>query len=181
MTFGDAVSEQNIKVAFDPRLQISDEAINQKYNASKELEKYQEKIANIVKQLVESKNTATSLKSKFTKEDKKKHKEAIKASKEIIKKIDTLIAMYLGKIDKRQGITRNPEITVNNRFGTARWYVGSRFGKQTNTEKQLVTQFKTSFNESVNKVNTFFLKDWANYKTKVEKINISPLKKTTNF
>lgn len=181
MTFGDAVSEQNIKVEFDPRLKISEEAINQKYNASKELEKYQEKMAAIVKQLVESKNTATSLKSKFTKENKKIYKTAIITSKEIIKKVDTLIAIYLGKIDKRQGITRNPEVTVNNRFGTARWYVASRFGVQTETEKQLIKQFKTSFNEALKKVNTFFEEDWTKYKSTVEKIEISPFKKTMNF
>ena len=181
MTFGDTVSEQDIKVEFDPRLQISEEAINQKYNASKELETYQEKIATAVKQLVESKNTATSLKSEFTKEDKKKYKTEIKASKEIIKKIDTLIAMYLGTIDKRQGITRNPEVTINNRFGTARWYVGSRFGKQTATEKQLINQFKTSFVKGIEKTNTFFSEDWKKYKETVEKIEISPFKKTSTF
>ncbi len=181
MTFGDAVSEQNINVEFDPRLQISEEAINQKYVASKELETYQEKMATIVKQLVESKNTVTSLKSKFTKEDKKKYKIEIKASKEIIKKIDTLIAMYLGTVDKRQGITRNPEVTINNRFGTARWYVGSRFGKQTATEKQLINQFKTSFNKGVEKTNMFFSEDWKKYKETVEKIEISPFRKTSTF
>ena len=89
--------------------------------------------------------------------------------------------MYLGKIDKRQGITRNPEVTVSNRFGTARWYVGSRFGVQTETEKQLVNQFKTSFNETLKKVNTFFKDDWIKYKSGVEKIEISPFKKTTSF
>ena len=181
MTFGDAVSEQDINVEFDPRLQISDEAINQKYNASKELETNQEKIATVVKQLVESKNTATSLKSKFTKEDKKKYKIEIKASKEIIKKIDTLIAMYLGTIDKRQGITRNPEVTINNRFSTARWYVGSRFGKQTATEKQLINQFKTSYTKGIEKTNIFFSEDWKKYKSTVEKIEISPFKKTSTF
>lgn len=116
MTFDKVISEQKIKVAFDPRLEISDEAINQKYEASKELEKYQEKITAIVKQLVESKNTAEIIKTQLTKEDQKKYTSEIKASSEIIKKIDTLIAIYLGKVDKRQGITRNPEVTVTQRF-----------------------------------------------------------------
>ena len=71
---------------------------------------------------MESKNTATAMKSQLSKEDAsasdtlKKYKVEIKASKAIIKKIDTLIAKYLGTVDKRQGITRNPEITVNQRF-----------------------------------------------------------------
>ncbi len=178
MTFGDATSEQYIKVEFDPRLQISDEAINQKYNASKELEKYQEKVAYIVKQLVESKNTATSIKSKLSKEDKNKYKTEIKSSEEIIKKIDSIITIYLGKIDKRQGITRNPEVTVNQRLFLASRYIRSRFGEQTNTETQLMNQFKEALKEAISKTNSFFNKDWIEYKSSTEKIYISPFKKT---
>ena len=88
MTFGEAVSEQTINVEFDPRLQISEEAINQKYDASKAMENHQEKMAAIVKQLVESKNTATTIKDQLSKNDKKKYEAEIKSSTEIIKKID---------------------------------------------------------------------------------------------
>ena len=187
MTYGDATSEQNITVAFDPRLQISDEAINQKYEASKELETYQEKMATIVKQLVESKNTAKSIKSKLSKADaevnsaQKKYKTAIKSSSKIIKKIDSVIAIYLGKVDKRQGITRNPEVSVYQRFRIASSYVRSRFGKQTDTEKQLVHQFKDAFKKAVSETNTFFNNDWTPYKESVEKIEVSPFKKVNIF
>ncbi len=178
MTFGVSVSEQNITVAFDPRLQISDEAIHQKYKASKELETYQGKIANIVRQLVESKNTATSIKSQLTKENKIIYKNEIKASTEIIKEIDTLIAIYIGTVDKRQGITRNKEVTVNQRFGLARRYVSSRFGEQTATEIQLTYQFKEAFRKALSKTNSFFNKEWMKYKSSTEKIYISPFKET---
>ena len=181
MTFGNEVSEQDIKVEFDPRLQISQTAINQKYAASKELEKYQEKIGAAVKQLVQSKNTATSIKNDLSKENKKKYKSEIKNSSEIIKKIDDLIAKYLGSIDKRQGITRNPEITVNQRFGQASRYIRSRFGEQTATETMLMNQFKNEFTKVISETNTFFNNDWVNYKASVENIKISPFKKTKIF
>jgi hypothetical protein len=181
MTYGEEVSEQNIKVEFDPRLQISQAAINQKYDASKELEKYQEKIAAVVKQLVESKNTATSLKSSLTKEDKEKYKAEIKSSSQIIKKIDSLLAKYLGTVDKRQGITRNPEVTVNQRFGQASRYVRSRFGEQTTTEKILMDQFKEEYKKAVSETNAFFNNDWVDYKSSAEKIDISPFKTTKIF
>ena len=176
MSFGNEVSEQNIKVEFDPRLQISQTAINQKYNASKELESYQEKIANIVKQLVESKNTATSIKSQLSKEDKNKYKVEIKSSEEIIKKIDDLMALYLGKVDKRQGITRNPEVTVNQRFGQASRYIRSRFGEQTSTETVLMNQFKEGFNKALAQTNKFINTDWKTYRKSTEDIKISPFK-----
>lgn len=181
MTFGDAVSEQNIKVEFDPRLQISEEAINQKYIASKELEGFQEKMANVVKQLVESKNTATLIKDNLTKEDKKKFENEIKSSSEIIKKIDDLIAIYLGKIDERQGITRNPEMTVIRRLGVASSYVGSRFGNQTDTEKQLMNHFEDALKDAISKTNAFFNSDWIQYKKATETIQISPFKEIKIF
>jgi photosystem II stability/assembly factor-like uncharacterized protein len=178
MTFGDETSTQSIKVEFDPRLQISNAAINQKYKASKELEKYQEKISGIVKQLVESKNTVASIKSELSKSDKEKYKVELKSSSEISKKIDSLISKYLGTIDKRQGITRNPEITVNQRFSQASRYIRSRFGEQTATEKILMNQFLEEFKKVVTETNTFFNNDWVDYKKSVENINISPFKTT---
>lgn len=181
MTFGSEVAEQNINVEFDPRLSISEKAINQKYTASKELEKYQEKIAAAVKQLVESKNTANKIKTALTNEDKEKYKDPIKTTKEIVKKIDTLIAKFLGSIDKRQGITRNPEITVNQRFGQASSYIRSRFGEQTSTEKVLMNQFKEEFNKAISETNSFFNNDWVNFKQKTENIKISPFKETVIF
>ena len=181
MSFGDVTSEQSITVASDPRLQVSQSAINQKYTASKELEGYQKIIGAVVKQLIESKNTAKAFNAKLTKEDKKKYKEQLKSTKEITKKIDGLISLYLGKVDKRQGITRNPEVTVNQRLGVAYRYVRSRFGNQTSTEKQLVNQFKATYAEALKKVNTFFDTDWKTYKTSLEKIEISPFKEVKKF
>ena len=181
ITFGELVSEQNIKVEFDPRLQISEEAINQKYDASKTMERHQEKMAAIVKQLVESKNTATAIKEQLSKEDKKKYDAEIKSSTEIIKKIDDLIAIYLGKVDDRQGITRNPEVTVSQRFGTAFSYIRSRFGNQTDTEKQLANQFLEAFKEAIKRTNTFYNSDWIAYKKATDEIIISPFKEAKIF
>ena len=181
LTFGDQTSEQNITVKYDPRLTISNEAINQKYNTSKELEKHQEVMANAVKQLVESKKIAEGYKKELSTKDKKKYKNQIKASKDIIKKIDTILTVYLGKVDKRQGIVRSPEPNVSNRLGTASWYINSRFGNQTATETRLINQFKTSLKEALGQTNAFFNKDWPAYKGEVEKITISPFKETKIF
>lgn len=181
MSFGDQVSEQNITVAYDPRLQMSAAAINEIYNASKDMEKDQKQMAAVLKQLAESKNTANEFKSKLTKEDKKKYKDQIKASNDIVKKIDGLVAIFLGKVDRRQGITRNPEVTINQRFGNARRYVATRKGNLTATERQLIKQYKDALKDATQKVNAFFDTDWKAYKTKVENINISPFKEIKKF
>ena len=181
MSFGDQISESSIKVEFDPRLEMSTDAMTEIYNASKDMEKDQQLMADAVKQLVESKNTATAFKNDLTKEDKKKYKNQINASKDIIKKIEKLIAVYIGSIDKRQGITRNPEVTVSRRYSSARRYVGSRFGHLTTTEKQLISQYKKALETAISQTNVFFETDWKAYKTTVETIRISPFKEVQKF
>ncbi|WP_299716549.1 hypothetical protein [uncultured Tenacibaculum sp.] len=180
-TFGDQTAETNITVKYDPRLQMSQAAIDEKYNTAKMLKVDQKVMLDAVNQLVESKKIAEGYKKELSTKDKKKYEAQIKSSKEIIKKIDTLLNIYLGKVDKRQGIIRSPEVNINQRLGTTNWYVNSRYGKQTATEKRLIEQFKTSLKKVLAKTNTFFNKEWPTYKNEVEKITISPFKETKIF
>ncbi len=180
-TFGNETSEQDITVAFDPRLQISKNAIDQKYDTGKTLEKHQKTITDIVRQLMESKKIASHFKTTLTKEDKKKYKEELALTTRIIKKIDSITAIYLGKIDKRQGIIRNPEVTISQRLQTAKWYVNSRFGEQTDTEKILIKQFTEALKNAITTTNAFFRIDWKTYQTTLEKVKISPFKKINKF
>ncbi|MFT4698083.1 MAG: photosystem II stability/assembly factor-like uncharacterized protein [Flavobacteriaceae bacterium] len=173
-----------IDVVSDPRLKVSEKSITERYDASKETEGFIKVASEAVKQLVESKNTASDFSKKLKKENDKKYKSEIKASKDIVKKIDSLIALYIGKEDKRQGITRNPEVTVMQRIGTARWYSGSRPSGMTETESILIQQAKDELNKSLQETNAFFVTDWAEYKSKLDAVSISPFKEiktlTTN-
>ena len=181
MSFGDVVSEQNINVEFDPRLTYSKTDLSTRYEVRKELEGYSKELSDITKQWVESKNAATEISADLIKSDKKKYADQIKASKEIIKKLDDLLDEYFGKIDERQGITRNPEVTVTQRLGFANRYVSARFGEITKTETELINNFKDAMKASVDKVNNFFTTDWKTYKSSVENIQISPFKEVKTF
>ena len=163
LTYGDQTSEKMITVKSDPRIEISANSIDEVYAASKEMEGVTQTAADAVKQLVESKNIASTYKKTLTKLDKKKFKESIKASKDIIKRIDEVIAIYLGKVDKRQGITSDPIVNVNNRIGTSRWYIGSRKNGITKTEHILMKQAKDALNAALIKTNTFFTDEWKPY------------------
>ena len=108
--------------------------------------------ADAVKQLVESKDLANKFAKELKEMDEEKYEESIKASKDIVKEIDSVVALYIGKEDKRQGITRNPEITVMQRLFTAMGYVNSRKSGITTTETQLVKfaedQLKSALDEN---------------------------------
>jgi hypothetical protein len=181
LVYGDATSTQTISVKSDPRLQVSEANINEVYNASKELERYTETAASAVKQLVESKNIAKDFQKRLKDLDKEKHKETLKEISKINNKIDSIVALYLGKVDDRQGITRNSEVTVMQRIGLANQYVGGSQQGLTATEEQLIAQAKAQLNDALVVTNTFFTEDWNAFKTKLEALELDPFKTTTSF
>ena len=179
--FGDQTSEEMITVKSDPRLEVSSTNINEIYNASKRLENMQQTIADAVKQLAESKEIANTYKSQLSKLDKETYKNDIEKSKEVIKAIDELLDLYLGKEDKRQGITNTSVISVTDRITTASWYIGSRQYGLTDTENTLLKHANTAVNDALEKTNTFFNESWKSYQTKMETIKTNPFKEINTF
>ena len=179
--FGDQTSEERITVESDPRLNVSITNTNEIYTASKRLENMQETIANAVKQLVESKQIATKFKGDLTKLDKDQYKDDIKASKDLIKEINNLIDLYLGKQDKRQGITNTSVVTVSDRLEIASWYVVSRQNGLTTTENILIKHAKDAVNDALEKTNTFFNDSWKSYQITMEAIQTNPFKEISTF
>ena len=149
--YGDLITKNKVEVKSDPRLEVSKTSIDEVYKASKELEKFSQAAHEAVTQLVENKNIAAEYKEKLQKKDKKAYKKDIEATKGIIKKIDSIIAVFIGKDDKRQGITRNPEINVIQRLGNAERYVSSRQNGLTSTEQTLMNNAKTAVENALRK------------------------------
>ena len=151
------------------------------YDTETLLEGYMQTAADAVKQLVESKQIADQFSKELSELDKKGHKERIQKAKDISKEIDSLLASYLGTIDKRQGITRNPEITVMQRIGAASRYVGSRKTGMTATENRLMLFAKNELKTALEKQNDFFENQWTKFVSEMEKIERNPFKETTLF
>ncbi|MCW9038006.1 hypothetical protein [Altibacter sp.] len=181
LQYMDMTSTTSINVATDPRLIVPKKAIDESYAASKQLEALTQTAADAVKQLIESKNTAEDFSKKLKKEDDKKYKDEIKASKEIVKKIDSIVALYLGKEDDRQGITRNPEVTVMQRIGTANWYSGSRPNGLTQTEQTLLKHAEDQLDAALKVTNDFFVTEWPEYRSKMEQLTLSPFEEVKTF
>ncbi|MEX0274038.1 MAG: WD40/YVTN/BNR-like repeat-containing protein, partial [Flavobacteriaceae bacterium] len=179
--FGHTKDSTFVTVKPDPRTTVTPSAINEVYEAGQQLNGYVKTAADAVAQLAESKEIANSFKKEMETLDKDVYKEAIKASTDITKQIDSLVALYLGKEDKRQGITRNPQITVMQRLNTAGWYVGSRKTGITETEKRLITFAEEELKSALDKTNAFFADRWKAYRDSVEKLDLSPFKETETF
>ncbi|MDC0006345.1 hypothetical protein OAE07_00055 [Winogradskyella sp.] len=181
LQYGDQLSETTITVESDPRIEVSQKNIDEVYTASKQLEKMQETAANAVKQLIESKTIAETYKTNLTQLDKTDFKDQIEASETIVKSIDSLVDKYLGKVDKRQGITRNPEVTPLQRLGNASSYVyGSQTGL-TSTETALIKHAKDALDKLLGETNRFFNTDWKKYQDKMKGVKIDPFKEIKTF
>ncbi len=179
--YGTTSDSTQITVKTDPRLNVSMASINEVYETGKQLEGYIQTAADAVKQLVESKNLAKKYQKELKEMDQEKYKEQINDSRAIVKQIDSLVALYIGKEDKRQGITRNPETSVMRRLNTANSYVNSRKSGITQTEERLVEFAKQELTDALSKTNTFFSDKWKAYRESIESLELSPFKETGNF
>ncbi len=181
VNYGEASDSTSVTVKTDPRLNTSMASINEVYALGKKLEKHTQTAADAVKQLVESKNLAEKYQKELKDLDKEKFKDQIEASKTITKQIDSVIALYLGKEDKRQGITRNPEPSVVLRLFTAESYVNSRKTGITETETRLVQFAEEELKTALGKTNAFFNEKWKPYRESIESLDLSPFKETETF
>lgn len=181
LNYMETISEAQITVASDPRLDVSQASIDARYARGKELENLIDVAAQAVKQLVESKNLAKDYSKRMKKQDEELFEAAIDSTKGVTKQIDSLIALYIGKEDDRQGITSDTVVNVMDRLGTANWYSGSRPGGMTATEDRLLEQGRSALEAALEKTNAFFRKEWPEYRALIEEQNFETFKETQQF
>ena len=179
--FGESADSTTVKVASDPRLDIPQKALTDAYETSRKLEGWQQTAADAVRQLIESKNIAEEYRKELKKKDEEAFKDPIAASGEIVKQIDSLVALYIGKEDKRQGIVRNPEMTVMQRLSNAYGYSSSRPGGLTATERQLIRFAEADLQAALEKTNAFFTDRWEAYRDEMEALEVTPFEETETF
>lgn len=181
LKYGATEVQTQVTVELDPRTTNSLAGLREVYQSGKELDSLTQTVADVTRLIAESKKTAQSIQKQLTAQDKDKYKDQIKATKEIIKSLDEQMALYLGKVDKRQGITRNPEMNVVRRIGTASGYVGSRQTGITETEKRLMKFAKDAVNNALNSTRTFYKNEWPAYRESIEALDLNPFTKLKKF
>ena len=171
-------SEVSIEVHSDPRLAISDIAIDERYTYSKIIEGYLEQTTQAVNQLRHSKETLANYKKRIS---KKVNKTLIEQIDEASKEIDSIINSFLGKEDKRQGIVRNPENSVVKRINSASRYIRSRPNGITETEEKLMKHALDDLKKALNQTNSFYDENWEELKTSIEAVELTEFKEIVRF
>ncbi len=181
LSYGTVSDSTEINVRTDPRIEVDTKAMEEIHNAQLELKGYTQLAADAVKQLVENKEIAIDLRKRLNKKDKEKFKDEIKKSNELVITINDLIALYIGKEDKRQGIIRNKEMNVMKRIETAQRYVNSRQNGLTETERNLVKFARQDLEKALDKTNKFFNEEWAAYQKSIDGDYLSPFTELKSF
>ena len=173
--------ETQMTVELDPRLDVDLDGLTEQYNMVKTLEQMQQTAADAVKQLSESLEIINKFNASMKDLDKEKFKDVLDQAKKESEKIEKIVALYIGKEDDRQGITRNPEVSIVSRMYSAQSYVVSRPSGLTSTEFQLVDQAKNALNEALKQTNSYFEKDWVEYQSTIKELDLSPFKEVNTF
>jgi photosystem II stability/assembly factor-like uncharacterized protein len=176
LNYGNLSTETKIEVKNDPRLEVNIEAQKAVYKASKQLETYQRAAAKATKQLAESKEIAEDYLKALKEKDKDTYSNSIEQTESIIETIEDKFALFFGKVDERQGITSDPNVSVLERLGTASYYVSTRQNGLTSTEETLIKNAKNDLTNALEQVNSFFENDWKDYRSKIETIDLNPFK-----
>lgn len=175
-SYGDQMDSTDLEVKYDPRLEMSNTAIVAKYNALKSLEKKVELGSKAVDRLKESLKIAEGIQKGLKKKDKDGFEEQIKLCKETIDTLNSMMDIFLGPVDDRQGITRGQPNSVNNFYFGAYRYVSNAQHAPGATENKLIAKFEEEIGKAMEMVNGYYKEEWNNFREAVENLDVSPFK-----
>lgn len=176
-----STTETSVTVLTDPRLVTSQQSIDDQYNYGKKIEALTEKATEAVDQLKASKKILASYKKRIESKDKKANAELLSTIATHTKTIDEILDAFLGKEDNRQGIVRNPEISVMRRISQANSYIRSRPSGITSTEEKLLAHATQDLKSALEQTNAFYQEHWDNLKSKIEAVELSEFEEVKQF
>lgn len=173
---GEWKDSTQVHVKMDPRRDARVSDLRKTYEFSKEIMGYQEKAAAATKALSQNRGIAEDLKERLEKLDKKKFKEAIDRSENIVKAMDSITDIFVGKEDKRQGITDDPVVNVSDRINQALRYARTRPAGITENEIKLKRFAREELEKALEVTNSFFGSNWKDYRAFMEDLDVSPFR-----
>ncbi|MCF6182748.1 hypothetical protein [Lutibacter sp.] len=180
--FGNQTATQKITVAYDPRVKISMDVLQSKYDLLKQLDARLGIAGKATQRLLSSKKIVEDYQKRIKAQHKKeKFKKLLVEHTKMLKEINGLLDDMLGKKDKRQGITATEFPSTISYLYLAKSYVNSLLQKPGPTEITLVKNANKKVGAMVSKINKFYETDWTNYQKSVENLKLSPFKKLSEL
>lgn len=177
LTFGGVSDSTEVKVSFDPRVELSMAVLEAKQKMQRRLDDDQAIAAEAMKRLRDSKDIVDRYIKELKGKDAEEYKELIEKSNSIKDSIEALMLPIVGEdTSDEEGIVRSPIPDVSSRIGTASYYIATSLNKPGATEERLVNQAEEKLKASVSAINDFYEGDWKDYQEAIEKVDLSPFK-----
>ena len=174
--YGEHTDSSMIKVLFDPRIDISQQELIEKYDALKALEKSEMKMYVAVNRLKEGLKLADKFKADFEDLDSVLYISEIELCQNIQDSINVLLDHFFGEEDERQGITMRSDKTLMSLYRQAFRYTANAGHTPASTEYALISKFESHLVQVLENVNGFYEKDWLNFRTTIEQLSLNPFK-----
>ena len=174
--YGEHTDSSMIKVLFDPRIDISQQELIEKYDALKALEKSEMKMYVAVNRLKEGLKLANKYKTDFEDLDSVLYISEIELCQNIQDSINVLLDHFFGEEDERQGITMRSDKTLMSLYRQAFRYTANAGHTPASTEYALISKFESHLVQVLENVNGFYEKDWLNFRTTIEQLSLNPFK-----
>jgi len=176
LTFGDQMDSTDVEVKYDPRLEMPTSAINASYTTLKDLEGRYSLGVQAVDRLKESIKIAKSIQKDLKEKDKEGYKDQLELTQNTLDTLNSMLDIFLGEKDERQGITRNQPDNVNTYYATAYWYTSGGLHAPGVTETKLIKKFENELTKVLGMVNGYYAEEWPKFREAVEKLDTSPFK-----
>ena len=179
MSYAGSKDSTLVTVHYDPRIEITMEALEATAALEDEGAMLGAELAEAVQKLV----TAESIMkvNKGILDADPRSAEDLKAVRNVHRtthvSLDALFTHIFGSDDdERQGIVRNPEVTVMSRlYGVGR-YFGNDVDGPGVTEENLLRLAREAVTEALEKIDDFLNQEWPAYEAAVREANLSPFK-----
>ncbi|RMG21894.1 MAG: hypothetical protein D6730_17535 [Bacteroidetes bacterium] len=161
----------SVEVKPDPRMQVSQDALQARFELLKQLENKMAQLGKGLKQLDAAKESIELVIKQLPKEGETA--DAIRQqAKELNKQINEIKERILPK-EGVQGIRRDPNLLLA-KAGVAGRYLSSSVDMPGDTHKMIAKQSEAAMDEALASIQDFFKKDWEAFRSRVEAAALSP-------
>ena len=174
-TFEKNKDSTSIIVRNDPRSDLSLTELKAKSDAISNMDKVVEKATASFNRLKEADKTIATIDTQLVNAPDTVKNDIAKQGKSLKDSIANLMKLYMQPKDAK-GINRSPK-ALSEALGNAQEYLESSKGTPNQNTMYAVAKAKDQTKDVLEKVNTFFEKDWAKYRQKVEAAKYSLFKK----
>ncbi|MFN1834740.1 WD40/YVTN/BNR-like repeat-containing protein [Balneola sp. MJW-20] len=178
LTYGEVSDSTYITVESDPRIEVSMQALRETQELEHSIEDLGESLKEQTDRLLKAMDIIQMNESLAAADERDKEAltEVTAANKETKEKIEMIMNRIFGTPDDRQGIVRNPEVTVMNRLYAVNRYLGNDFDGPGSREANLLEMAEESVNQAILDIQTFFRTEWPGYQSTIEAAELSPFK-----